>query len=128
MDERKDRVNAVVLGLIVQLAVTIVLAPWDAASEAEFYSGVRMALALGLLANVLTRLVMMLWVARKTASRPRARAAQRAVRGEIGVFWYVLIALAFALVLLIALIGIERHSLQHRPEVVLLLCAVCDTL
>jgi hypothetical protein len=111
MDERKDRLTTVVLGLIVQLAVSLALAPWDAASEREFYGGVKIALAIGLLANVVVRLVRMLWAGRTTASRPQARTPQDAARGEIGVFWYLLIALAFALVILMVLVGIVRTGL-----------------
>jgi hypothetical protein len=47
--------------------------PWRAASDAEFYSGAKMALAIGLLANVLTQLVMMRWASRPSASRRDAQ-------------------------------------------------------
>ncbi len=54
-----DRARALIVALLVQLIVTGALIPWRDASDAHFYARVKIALALGLLANVLTQLVMM---------------------------------------------------------------------
>jgi hypothetical protein len=54
-----DRARALIVALIVQLVVSAALMPWGEASDAQFYSRVKIALAIGLLANVLTQLVMM---------------------------------------------------------------------
>jgi hypothetical protein len=67
-----DRARAIVVALIVQLIVTAALVPWSAASDPELYAGAKLALAIGLLANVLTQLVMM---RRATRSPPSGKDA-----------------------------------------------------
>jgi hypothetical protein len=58
------RASAILIGLLVQVVVTAIFVPWDPSSR-EFASGVKLALALGLLANVLTRLVLFRWAGRR---------------------------------------------------------------
>jgi len=99
-----DRSRAIFIALIVQLIVSVALFPWSASIEKEFYSGAKMALVIGVLANVVTRLVMMQWV-------PIASA------------WYLLIGFAFAMISAGAAVALADSGLV-APSAASLGCVV----